>query len=410
MNIAELRKQRGELVTRANEIIAGAEKEGRNLSGEEKANYDQIVIDAKALNERIGRAETVSELGGVETRSGVVTPQIDPVEMAINPNVYGTQEYRTAWKRWFVDGNAGLMPQEARALSTTNSAGGYLMTPTKIAEGLVAALDEEVYIRKLATKFLVPDAKSLGVPKIATDMEDATVTAEGSAADEDTALAFGQRELSPRGYTKYIPVSNKLLRAVPNAEDVVVDRMAESFGRTLEKEYMTGDGTGNCLGIFVASNDGIATGSDVLAAAATSVKIDDFIKLKFALPSRYWTRPSTRWVMHPDVAFQLAKEREGSGTGQYLWRESTRVGEPDTLLGIPVIVTPYAPNTLTANQYVAVLGDFSYYHIADALSLSMKRLEEINALKDETVFLGRLETDAAPVHTAAFRRLKLAAS
>jgi len=409
MNIAELRHQKDQLITRGREINGTAEQEGRSLTAEEKANYDQIIADARSLSERIQRAETLDELGG-NAGSAPVTPQLDAVEMGSNPGVFGTQEYRSAFKQYLKFGFSGLSPVEARALSTTDANGGYMMTPTQVAEGLIVALNNQVFIRQLATKLSIDGAKSLGVPTIATDIEDATPTAEGSAADEDTALAFGRRELTPYMYTKRIKVSNKLLRNVPDIEKVIIDRMAYKFGITLEKEYMTGDGTDNALGIFIASADGVTTGSDVVAAGATAVTIDDFIKTKYALPAAYWNRPGTRWVMHPDCAFRLATQREGSGTGQYLWRESTRVGEPDTLLGIPVVVSPYAPNTFTANQYVAVLGDFSFYHIVDSLSFSVQRLNEIYAENDQTGFIGRLETDGAPVLTDAFRRVKLAAS
>lgn len=404
MNLIELRAEKSRLVTRAREINELAEKENRNLSAEEKSNYELIVKDARELNDRIVREEEVSALAGVETR-GAVTPVLDAVDIATNGNYQNSAEYRNAFNRWLVNGNAGLSPVEARALSTSNSAGGYLVAPMAIAEGLVKALDANIFVRSLATKYTLNGAKSLGIPKIGTDLEDLTVTNEGSGADEDTALAFAQRELTPRAYTKFLKVSNKLLRNANNVEGIIVDRLSASYMRTLEREYMTGDGTGNCLGVFIASNDGIATSSDVLSAADDAVTLDDALKLKYQLPSVYWNRPSTRFVMHSDIAFRLASTKFDGG---YAWTESARAGEPSTLWGIGVVTTPYAPSAISAGTYTMLVGDFSYFAIADSLAFGVRRLEELYAITDETGFVAMLETDASPTLSGAFRRLKQA--
>lgn len=411
VDIAELKKRKAGLVVRAGEILAGAKKEERALSQEEKNNYEQIVADARSLFEDIKRQEELLELGGSEKRTFASMEEGEQSDNGQRDtrSTRSSAEYTQAFRSWLVNGPNGLSPMEARALSSTDAAGGYMMTPTEVTEQLIVAINNRVFIRNLATKLTMnPGSKSLGVPTISTDIEDATPTAEASGADEDTALAFGQRSLTPYMYTKYIKVSNKLLRGVPKVEQVIIERMAYKFAVTLEKEYMTGDGTDNALGIFTASANGIATSSDVDAAEPTSVTIDDFVKVKYGLPQQYWARAG--WMMHPDTAFALASQREGSGTGQYMWRESVRAGEPDVLLGRPVYMSAYAPNTYTADSYVAVLGDFSYYHIVDTLEFGVQRLNELYAINDQTGFIGRLETDGAPVLSDAFRRLQMAAS
>lgn len=410
VNIAELKRQKMEIVTRGREVHDLATKEGRKLTQEEQNNYQQMVADARSLQETIQREEELQELaGGDSARFKTMTGEFDEQGEGMVTHVYDTPEYARSWSKYIRDGYGGMTPMEIRALSSTNSEGGYMMTPKRVADGVIVAINNRLFIRQAATKFqLEPGTKSLGVPTIATDIEDATVTAEVTGADEDTALAFGERELTPIQYTKYIKVSNKLLRGVPNVEQIVIDRMAYKFGVTLEKEYMTGDGDGSALGIFTADATGIPTGSDVRAADDTTVVVDDFVKTKYKLPAQYWQRAA--WVMHPDVAFLVAVQREGSGTGNYLWRESVRAGEPDTLLGRPVWMSAYAPNTMTADQYVAVLGDFSFYHIADSLAFTVKRLDELYAITNQTGFIGRFESDAMPVLGDAFRRVQLAAS
>ena len=68
----------------------------------------------------------------------------------------------------------------------------------------------------------------------------------------------------------------------------------------------------------------------------------------------------------------------------------------------------WAPNTFTTGEYVGLLGDFSHYWIADALSMQIQRLNELYAETNQVGFIGRLETDGAPVLEEAFVRVKLA--
>ena len=104
---------------------------------------------------------------------------------------------------------------------------------------------------------------------------------------------------------------------------------------------------------------------------------------------------------------QIAKLTDAEG--QFIWRESMRDGEPDRLLGRPSRMSEFAPNTLAANQYVGLLGDFSHYWIIDSLIMQIQRLTELYAETGQIGFIGRYEGDGQPVLPEAFARIKLAA-
>ena len=94
--------------------------------------------------------------------------------------------------------------------------------------------------------------------------------------------------------------------------------------------------------------------------------------------------------------------------GNYLWKAGLDKN-PATLLGFPCYISEYAPNTFTASQYVAILGDFRFYWICDALNMQIQRLTELYAVSNQTGFIVRSETDGAPVLPEAFVRIQLAA-
>jgi HK97 family phage major capsid protein len=73
-------------------------------------------------------------------------------------------------------------------------------------------------------------------------------------------------------------------------------------------------------------------------------------------------------------------------------------------------MSEFAPNTFTASQYVAIVGDFKAgYYIVDSLQLEIEILTELFTLKNQQGVLGRKETDGMPVLEEAFSRLKLSA-
>lgn len=91
----------------------------------------------------------------------------------------------------------------------------------------------------------------------------------------------------------------------------------------------------------------------------------------------------------------------------YIWNAGIKIGAPDTILDLSYKMSEYAPNTIGAGNYVGIIGDFSFYWIADALDMNIQRLVELYAEKNQTGFIGRLETDGMPVLAEAFVRVQL---
>jgi HK97 family phage major capsid protein len=78
------------------------------------------------------------------------------------------------------------------------------------------------------------------------------------------------------------------------------------------------------------------------------------------------------------------------------------------ILGTPVLVSEYAPNTFTSLLYVGLIGDLSHYWIAENMSLDIQRLVELGALTNQDYFIGRMSLDGMPVLEKAFVRVQLA--
>ena len=96
-------------------------------------------------------------------------------------------------------------------------------------------------------------------------------------------------------------------------------------------------------------------------------------------------------------------------TGEYVWQPGLQAGQPDLILGRPFIMNEFMPSTFTQGSYIGLWGDFSRYRIVDSMNFGVQRLNELYALTNEVGFIGRFETDAAPVLPEAFVRIILGA-
>lgn len=402
--LKELREQRGQAVHDARAILDKAESEKRSLTAEETAQVDSLIGKQEELRSGIEREEKLAE--AERSAAAEALRNRDNRKAASGSADDKTDEYRNMFAKFMAYGERGMTGDEIRALqSDTATAGGFLVMPQQMVQGLLKAVDDATLVRGLATKFQVPTAASLGVPSLTADPGDADWTAEILTGSEDSTMAFGKRELNPHPLAKRIKLSNKLLRQVPGIEALVNARLAYKFAVSQEKAHMTGNGVNQPLGLFTASANGITTARDVSTGnTTTAFTVDGLIEAKYACKAQY--QRTGQWIFHRDAVKMLAKLKDGEG--EYIWRPSVIESEPDMLLGRPVNMSEFAPNTFTTGLYVGIFGDFSNYWIADALNMQMQRLTELYAETNQTGFIGRLESDGMPTLAEAFSRVKLA--
>lgn len=402
VDLKSLRQERAKLVEDARSIVDAAEAEGRQLTNEETAKFEEMMASADEKRAKIEREERL------RAEEHIIDGAREEDERRQRQRRDDEPDAMRGFSSWLASGRAdGVHGEAFRSLSAgTNTEGGFLVAPEQFVTTLIKAIDDEVFIRGLATTFMVQRAASLGAPELTADPADSNWTTELQTGSEDSSMAFGKRSLYPHPHAKRIKVSNDLLRkSVLPTEQLVRGRLAYKFGITEEKAFMTGTGDGQPLGLFVASSNGISTARDISTGnTTTEIQADGLINAKYALKAQY--QRTAAWVFHRDGVKQIAKLKDGEG--QYLWKPGLLDGDPDRLLGRPVYMSEYAPNTFTTGLYAGMIGDFSHYWIVDALDMQIARLNELYAETNQAGFIARKETDGAPVLAEAFARVKLA--
>ena len=389
----ELKQQRAEMVTKMRAMMD--KFDGAEMGAEDQAAYARMETEFDTLNARIeteerqqARERLIGEQGGRgEPRVG----KQDEMKRAFRDHLrLGTPSTLAAY-------NALQMEDPTQA--------GYLVATEEFRNELIKGVDDAVLIRGLARRYTLRGAHSMGFPKRTARMSSAAWGTEVSLPKMDESLAFGKREFKPNYLTAGIRVTRPLIYNAPDVEGIVRDEILGNLNGVMETAYMTGSGANQPLGLFTASADGISTARDISAGnTTTAITFDGLIEAKYAIKAQYW--PRLHWIFHRSAIKELAKIKDSDG--QYIWQQSVVQGTPDMLLGIPVLMSEYAPNTFTAGKYVGLLGDLSNYWIVDGMALEIMVLTELYAPENQIGYIARLSTDGMPVLEEAFARVTLA--
>lgn len=354
-----------------------------------EASFDDLNSRIISEERQLERERQAGEIADENAANPVAANQMKLFAAALSGNPHRIEEYKASF-----------------TLGDDDQAGS-LTAPVEFRQQLIKGLDDALFMRSIATVLPTLGAgQTLGYPYRKTAATDFEWKGEIDEAGEETALEYGRREFKPNRMAKEIKISRTLMNHAPMAPRVLQDEMVYHIGSTAENAYMTGDGTGKPLGLFVPSANGISTGRDVADGnTATGVTYDGLINAKYSLKQQYWR--NAQWIMHRNLIRDLAKVKDTDG--QYIWQPSVADSVPDRLLGHAVNMSEFAPNTYTAGQYAAIFGDFKYYWIVDTDVVTIQVLKELYAKTNQIGYLYDYSGDGAPVLEEAFARVQLGA-
>jgi HK97 family phage major capsid protein len=390
-----------EIDRRQHEMINRAEREKRGFGVDEEREW-------RELDKRYGELER--ERGKYELSSEPIKPS--PMNSDRRDNTF---DRRTTKMQ---KNNIDLSPErrdfysylhdgESRTLQVQlDKSGGFATVPEVVLNEIIHDLDNEIFVRQLARKFIVQSPRQ-SIPLMSSDIGDATFTNEVNEASLDTQMDFQRRNLAPRRLVKAIKVSN-LLREIgaTNFGDFVTQRLRYKIGVAMENGFLTGNGIGP-LGMFETSNDGISSSRNVSTGnTTTAITADGLINALYNLKSQYIRSASCRWIFHRDALKMIRKLKDGSG--EFLWQAGIGMDRPSTILGIPYILSEYAPNTFTSGERVALVGDLNFYGICEINSLKVQVLLEKYALEGCTGYIAEMWVDGGPLLENAFSMVTLA--
>ncbi|RWF80816.1 MAG: phage major capsid protein, partial [Mesorhizobium sp.] len=143
------------------------------------------------------------------------------------------------------------------------------------------------------------------------------------------------------------------------------------------------------------------------ASTLGSAPADTLIDTFYALSA--WYRNRGVWMMNGSTLAAVRKLKDGT-TGAFLWAPGLAAGQPETILGRPVIEDPTMDSVGAAAEPI-VFGDIaSAYRIFDRVGRSILRDPYSQATSGLVRFQARRRTGGALVLAEALRKIRCATS
>lgn len=349
----------------------------------------------KTVDDRLKEAEKRTDMSAIDDRLKAVEAKANrpgTTETKAEPT-----EERKAFGTYLRYGNQAPADELKSLIVSSDEQGGYL-APAELSTEFIRDLTEFSPIRSVASVRSIA-SPSVKYPK-RTGITNAQWEGEGDESDEST-VTFGQVEVPARKLMTYVDISNELLAdSGGSAEAEVRLALAEDFGQKEGLAFVSGSGAGE--------PEGLMTHPDVehtVNGHATNLSADKMIDLMYALPAAY--RNNGAWMMNGTTLAAVRKLKDGDNT--FLWQPSFQAGQPESILGRPVIEAVDMPNIGDGN-FPIMFGDFSAYRIVDRLAMSILVNPYVLATKGLTRIHATRRVGGKVLQAARFRKLKTSVS
>lgn len=198
----------------------------------------------------------------------------------------------------------------------------------------------------------------------------------------------------------FVDISNRLLADAPQAETEVRAALAEDFGKKEATAFVWGEGALEPEGFM--RHAGI---EHTVNGHAANLSADALITLLYALPATY--RNAGAWALNGTTLAAIRKLKDGQGN--YLWQPSYQAGQPETILGRPVIEMVDMPD-IAADAFPILYGDFQAYRILDREGISILVDPYTRATHGITRIHATRRVGGGVLQAARFRKLRMSVS
>lgn len=355
-------------------------------------------MDPEIIETTENNAQPAAEV--VELRSQVAELRSTVEQMEIRSQRPGRQTEQPSEQRaifaTYLRFGTQTPADQVRALTVSSDPGGGYLAPAEMSTEFLRELVEFSPIRSVAS-IRTTSAPSVKYPK-RTSITNARWEGETEEAQEST-IGFGQTEVEIHAVRTFVDISNEnLMDSAGQVESEVRLALAEDYGEKEAIGFVNGSGVKEPFG-FMSDPDIAFTAN----GHATNLAADSLITLMYALPATYRNRGA--WSMNGTTLATIRKLKDGQGN--YLWQPAYQSGQPETILGRPVVEMKDMPD-VAADAFPIIYGDWQAYRIVDRLALSIMADPYTLATRGMTRIHANRRTGGRVLQAARFRKLKMA--
>jgi HK97 family phage major capsid protein len=308
------------LTMQIRDVIDGAEAEGRGLDAAELTKIDRIEADIESAQRSIEVAEST------EARSAEFAQAargFAPVEEAASDSA----EIFRSLSRGEIRGHE-FLPSESRALvsSADTVPVSFLDRVYDLAKLVGPYLEtSEVFVRDSGNDFRIP---------VMSGYSTAGEVTEGSAISESNPT-YTSLLLDPKKQAFIVQLSNEL---VQDAGFDIEEQVARQAGVAI----------GTRANVVVHAAVTAVAGSGVTAGTTNAFTTDDLITLAYSVDGFARMLPGTGYMVNTKTLGFIRRLKDGDG--RYIY--DPVVGQPSTILGMPVYENPAVADIATTAKAV----------------------------------------------------------
>ena len=396
--LIDLKQDRAELVKSMEDTLTIIETEKRELTPEEETKYKDSETKLESLDKRIARLEKIS------TRKEQIEAVINPIKNQVNfpnvnRNVPNDEEFTSLQdfmgsviKAHYGTRDARLEKVEYREQQVTVGAQGGFMVPAQFRPELMSLAPEATVIRGRAT--IIPAGEPPDAPVILNALDQraaknmyggVVVTWLDEGGDKpETDFALRQITLTPHEVAAHIVLTDKLIRNWSAAGALAANQLRMAMKEAEEVAFLNGSGAGQPFGVL--QSPCILTQN---RATANTIAYADVVNM---LAKFYDGMASPVWVASPTIKPSLMQMVDASS--RIIWQPDARVGNPGTLLGVPIVYKYRQPGLGVTGDLM--LADFSAYVIKDGSGPFVAMSDQVHFLKNKTVIKAFWNVDGSP--------------
>lgn len=362
MTIKELQEKRAALVEEMRTITSAAEM---------RAEKDLTEDEVKTLNEKRAALKGVdTQLAVAEELEAQDKRAAEQRAKAVGAEGKAKEELR-AFANYLRDGR---ITEETRTVLTTDNAA--VMIPKEISQQIILGLQGSYELMNKVKLFITPHAKTYVEPILSGDMTLKRITV-GSANEEGNPSLEGI-EIKAYDYRlPVIPISLTLLDGSDaDIQGAIVALLTEHIARGLTNLALTGGTASDGVSALVPK---VVT---TTAASATAVTYNDLIDVLAKVKAPHNAQGVASWVMNSATRAALMKVLDQNGRPIFV--ESAREGEPDRILGRPVVIDDNMPD-IGAGKTPILFGDLRKYVLRIVQGVKVRVYQEEKFYKDNCV-------------------------
>lgn len=279
----------------------------------------------------------------------------------------------------------GNIRREFRNLSTTTGAtGGFATMP----EGFIAALEMAMLLYGPMLQVSEVMRTGSGEPMSWPTANDTGNS--GRQIGESAAVTPLDPSFAKVNWTAYKFTSDEVKVPFELLQDSAFDiasmlgmMLGERLGRILNTKFTTGTGAGTAKGIVTAATLGKTTASSTVIAA------DEILDLVHSVSRAY--RVGAGFMFSDAVCLAIRKLKDAEN--RYLWSAGLGGGMPDTLCTYPVHINDDMATSIATTNKTMLFGQLSKYKVRMVDRIRLYRLVERHRENDEDAFLAFVRAD-----------------